>query len=152
MAVAERARPGEKPQPLREIVQPFVDLARAPRALWGVNLNYLVEGFVYFGMVIYLAMYFNEYVALDDQRAGWMVGALTSAISSTVFLVLGRNWVGRIVERLRLPTEEEHDRAPHAPGRRPPRWTAANSRNEPRCTARSRRAPRTPWNSAARAG
>ncbi|HZM16741.1 MAG TPA: MFS transporter [Candidatus Krumholzibacteria bacterium] len=80
----------ERPQPLREIVQPFVDLVRAPRALWGVNLNYLVEGFVYFGMVIYLAMYFNEYVGLDDQRAGWMVGALTSGITISMFFFGGR--------------------------------------------------------------
>src|SRR5262245_32403332 len=63
---------------------------RAPRALWGVNLNYLVEGFVYFGMVIYLAMYFNEYVGLDDQRAGWMVGALTSGITISMFFFGGR--------------------------------------------------------------
>ena len=84
------ARPVAKPGPLREIVQPFVDLAHAPRALWGVNLNYLIEGFVYFGMVIYLAMYFNQYVALDDQRAGWMVGALTSGITISMFFFGGR--------------------------------------------------------------
>ena len=45
--------------PLREITQPFIDVVRAPRALWGVNLPYLIEGMVYFGMVSYLAMYFN---------------------------------------------------------------------------------------------
>lgn len=76
--------------PLREIAQPFIDLLRAPRALWGVNLNYGLEGFVYFGMVIYLAMYFNQYVGLDDQRAGWMVGALTSGITISMFFFGGR--------------------------------------------------------------
>src|SRR5262245_627721 len=67
--------------PLREITQPFVDFVRAPRALWGVNLPYLLEGFVYFGMVSYLAMYFNEYIKLDDLSAGQMVGVLTAGIT-----------------------------------------------------------------------
>jgi len=76
--------------PFREIVQPFIDLVHAPRALWAINLNYLLEGFVYFGMVIYLAMYFNQYVGLDDQRAGWMVGVLTSGITISMLFFGGR--------------------------------------------------------------
>jgi MFS family permease len=67
--------------PLREIVQPFIDLCRAPRALWALNLTYLIEGFAYFGTLAYLAMFFNEYVRLSDQRAGWMVGIMTSGIT-----------------------------------------------------------------------
>ena len=35
----------EKLHPLREIVQPFVDAAKAPRSLWGNNLQYFMEGF-----------------------------------------------------------------------------------------------------------
>ncbi len=70
-----------RPSPLREIVQPFVDLVHAPRALWAVNLTSLVEGFVYFGMLIYLAMYFNKYAAVGDREAGWMVGALTAGVT-----------------------------------------------------------------------
>jgi len=92
-----RAAPGvrmsaavEKTNPFREIVQPFVDLVRAPRAMWGLNFNYCLEGFVYFGMVIYLAMYFNRYVGLDDQRAGFMVGVLTSGITISMFFFGGR--------------------------------------------------------------
>ena len=72
---------GSRPSPLREIVQPFVDLVHAPRALWAVNLTSLVEGFVYFGMLIYLAMYFNKYAALGDREAGWMVGLLTAGVT-----------------------------------------------------------------------
>jgi MFS family permease len=79
-----------KKNPFREIVQPFIDLVHAPRAMWGLNLNYCLEGFVYFGMVIYLAMYFNQYVGLDDQRAGWMVGVLTSGITISMFFFGGR--------------------------------------------------------------
>jgi proton-dependent oligopeptide transporter, POT family len=82
------ATPSTPPQsPLREIVQPFIDLVYAPRALWAINLNYLLEGFVYFGMLIYLAMYFNQYVGLGDVQAGWMVGVLTSGI--TISMLVG---------------------------------------------------------------
>lgn len=77
------------PSPLREIVQPFIGLARAPRALWAVYLSTLVEGFVYFGMLIYLAMYFNEYAGLGDLHAGWMVGALTSGITLSMLFFGG---------------------------------------------------------------
>lgn len=69
------------PSPLREITQPFIDLVHAPRALWALNLSYLLEGFAYFGTLTYLAMYFNQLVGLDDVRAGWMVGVLTSGIT-----------------------------------------------------------------------
>jgi len=75
--------------PLREITQPFIDLAHAPRALWGVNLPYLIEGMVYFGMVSYLAMYFNQYIGLDDIWAGRMVGVLTAGITISMFFLGG---------------------------------------------------------------
>lgn len=67
--------------PFREIVQPFIDLVHAPRALWAVNLSYMFEGFAYFGTLTYLAMYFNQLVGLSDKHAGWMVGVLTSGIT-----------------------------------------------------------------------
>lgn len=84
-APAEAARKN----PLREIVQPFVDVARAPRALWGVNFGYLLEGMAYFGVVGYLAMYFNQYVGLSDRGAGVMVGTLTWGITLSMFFFGG---------------------------------------------------------------
>jgi len=81
----ERARKS----PLREIVQPFIDLVHAPRALWGVNLPYLLEGFAYFGVLVYLAMFFNQYVGLDDRFAGYMVGVLTAGITISMFFFGG---------------------------------------------------------------
>lgn len=81
----------EKPKsPLREIVQPFIDVVHAPRALWGVNVSYLLEGFCYFGVVGYLAMYFNQYVHLTDTQAGPMVGVLTWGITLSMFFFGGR--------------------------------------------------------------
>jgi POT family proton-dependent oligopeptide transporter len=88
MAATQQVNPS-KPNPLREIVQPFIDLVRAPRALMGVNVSYFIEGFVYFGMLGYLAMYFNHYVGLTDTQAGPMVGVLTWGITFAMFLFGG---------------------------------------------------------------
>ena len=75
--------------PLRAIVQPFIDLVHAPRALWAVNLSTLLEGFVYYGMLIYLGMYFNRYGHLSDPKAGLMVGVLTWGITLCMFFFGG---------------------------------------------------------------
>jgi dipeptide/tripeptide permease len=90
MSEAEPSATETRPSPWKEITQPFIDLVHSPRALWAINLNYLLEGFVYFGMVIYLAMYFNKYVSLDDTHAGWMVGVLTSGITISMLFFGGR--------------------------------------------------------------
>ncbi|MCB9851181.1 MAG: MFS transporter [Phycisphaerales bacterium] len=79
----------EPKSPLKEITQPFVDLVHAPRALWGINLGYFIEGMIYFGMLQYLAMYFNDYVGLDDIHAGYMVGVLTAGITISMFFFGG---------------------------------------------------------------
>ncbi|MCK4660708.1 MAG: MFS transporter [Phycisphaerae bacterium] len=78
-----------KQHPLKEITQPFIDLMHAPRALWGINLAYVIEGMVYFGMLGYLAMFFNDLVGLDDVWAGRMVGVLTAGITIAMFLLGG---------------------------------------------------------------
>ncbi len=97
MAATQQVTP-PKPSPLREIIQPFIDLVRAPRALMGVNVSYFIEGFVYFGMLGYLAMYFNQYVGLTDTQAGPMVGVLTWGITFAMFLFggLADKWGVRI--------------------------------------------------------
>jgi proton-dependent oligopeptide transporter, POT family len=64
-----------------EVTQPFIDLIHASRALWGVNLSYLLEGLTYFGVVGLLAIYFNDYVGLNDIQAGQMVGFQTAGIT-----------------------------------------------------------------------
>lgn len=71
--------------PLRELVEPFVHFARAPKALWGVNSSYFIEGLCYFGILTLLAIYFNEIVALDDAQAGWVLGAFTGGITLAMF-------------------------------------------------------------------
>lgn len=74
-------------QTISEVTQPFIDLFHAPRALWGVNLSYLLEGLTYFGVVGLLTIFFNDYIGLNDIYAGQMVGVLTAGITlSMLFL------------------------------------------------------------------
>src|SRR3989304_4043883 len=80
---------------IREITQPFKDLFKASRALWGINLSYLLEGITYFGIVGYLVIYFNNYIKLDDISAGQMVGVQTAGITlAMLFLGATVDWVG----------------------------------------------------------
>lgn len=95
------ANPPENPQPksgrdiIRELVQPFIDLTRTSRAMLGLNLSYLVEGLTYFGVIGLLALFFNEYVGLNDINAGWMVGFLTAGITiSMLFLGAAVDLIG----------------------------------------------------------
>ena len=81
-------KPVSSPTPWREVTQPFIDLVRAPRALWGVNLSYFLEGLVYFGWLALLAIFFNRYVGLNDIWADWMVSILTAGITLSQ-LVMG---------------------------------------------------------------
>ncbi|MBI4718600.1 MAG: MFS transporter [Planctomycetes bacterium] len=96
--MSERPPDSTPKSPLREIVQPFIDIVHAPRALWGVNVGYFLEGFVYFGMLTYLAMYFNDCVGLNDVVAGRMVGVLTAGITVAMFFFggLADRWGARV--------------------------------------------------------
>ncbi|MBD3867819.1 MAG: MFS transporter [Acidobacteria bacterium] len=78
-----------KPHPLREIVRPFVDAARAPRVLWGNNLQYLLEGFLYWGFLNYLVIYGVENIGLNELHAGWVVTLLAMGITFSQFLLGG---------------------------------------------------------------
>ena len=79
----------------KEVSQPFKDLFHTSRAMFGLNLSYLIEGFTYFGVLGYLTLYFNEYVGLNDINAGQMVGVLTAGITlSMLFLGATVDWIG----------------------------------------------------------
>ena len=80
---------------IREVTQPFKDLFKASRALWGINLSYLLEGITYFGIVGYLVIYFNNYIKLDDISSGQMVGVQTAGITlAMLFLGATVDWIG----------------------------------------------------------
>jgi POT family proton-dependent oligopeptide transporter len=72
----------------KEISQPFIDLTRTSKAMLGINIAYFVEGLTYFGILGLLAIFFNNFIQLDDIKAGWMVGFLTAGITISM-LVLG---------------------------------------------------------------
>ena len=80
---------------LKELSQPFIDLAHTSRALFGVNLMYVFEGITYFGVVGLLAIFFNEYIHLSDVQASPMIGFLTGGITLAM-LILGAtvDWIG----------------------------------------------------------
>lgn len=79
----------------KELTQPFIDLAHTSRALFGLNLSYVIEGMTYFGVVGLLAIFFNQYVGLDDIDAGRMVGVLTAGITiAMLFLGATVDWIG----------------------------------------------------------
>jgi POT family proton-dependent oligopeptide transporter len=89
--MTEPATTETPPNPLKQIVRPFIDLIHAPRALWGVNLAYVLEGTAYFGVLSYLALYFSDYVFKGvpnpDVPAGLMVGVLTAGITLSMFFL-----------------------------------------------------------------
>lgn len=74
-------------QTIKEVTQPFKDLFKAPQVLWGINISYVLEGLTYFGVLSLLAIFFNDFIGLDDIDAGRMVGILTAGITlSMLFL------------------------------------------------------------------
>jgi len=88
----------EHPQPglgvavkksLRELAQTFAAFLRAPRALWGVNIPYVFEGLVYFGLLTVLGKFCSENVALNDIHSGWVYGGVTGGITFAMLLFGG---------------------------------------------------------------
>jgi POT family proton-dependent oligopeptide transporter len=80
---------------IMDLSQPFVDLAHTSQALLGVNLSYVLEGLTYFGVVGLLAIFFNDFIGLNDINAGRMVGILTAGITiAMLFLGATVDWIG----------------------------------------------------------
>jgi POT family proton-dependent oligopeptide transporter len=80
---------------IMDLTQPFIDIMHTSNALLGVNISYVVEGLTYFGVVGLLAIYFNDFIGLDDIDAGRMVGVLTAGITiAMLFLGATVDWIG----------------------------------------------------------
>jgi POT family proton-dependent oligopeptide transporter len=74
---------------LKELKETLIAFAKAPKALWGVNIPYVIEGLVYFGILTILGKYCSENVALSDLHAGWVYGAVTGGITFAMLLFGG---------------------------------------------------------------
>ncbi len=73
----------------KELGETFVAFVKAPRALWGINIPYILEGLVYFGILTILGKYCSENVALSDLHAGWVYGGVTGGITFAMLLMGG---------------------------------------------------------------
>jgi POT family proton-dependent oligopeptide transporter len=88
-------KPSRSKQIIRELTDPFIELTRTSRALTGVNISYIIEGFTYFGIIGLLTLFYNEYVGLTDVEAAWTVGLLTAGITFSQLLFGATvDWVG----------------------------------------------------------
>ncbi len=73
----------------RELGDTFVAFVKAPRALWGINIPYILEGLVYFGILTILGKFCSENAALNDLHAGWIYGGVTGGITFFMLLLGG---------------------------------------------------------------
>jgi len=74
---------------LKELGSTLVAFVRAPKALWGINIPYVIEGLVYFGILTILGKYCSENVALSDLHAGWVYSVVTAGITFAMLFLGG---------------------------------------------------------------
>ncbi|MCF7885451.1 MAG: MFS transporter [Candidatus Marinimicrobia bacterium] len=61
----------------------------APRALWGINLPYLLEGIVYFGILTEMEIFLSQNMYLTDPQATWVLSFLTGGITLAMVILGG---------------------------------------------------------------
>jgi MFS family permease len=73
----------------QELGSTIVAFVKAPKALWGINIPYVIEGLVYFGILTILGKYCSENVGLSDLHAGWVYSAVTAGITLAMLFLGG---------------------------------------------------------------
>ncbi len=73
----------------KELKETFVAFIKAPKALWGINVPYVLEGLVYFGILTELGKYSSENVGLTDPQAGLIYSFVTGGITFSMLLLGG---------------------------------------------------------------
>ncbi len=73
----------------KELGETFRAFFKAPKALWGINVPYVLEGLVYFGILTILGKYSSENVGLTDTQAGLVYSFLTGGITFAMLLLGG---------------------------------------------------------------
>ena len=72
-----------------ELGTTLVAFVKAPKALWGVNIPYVIEGLVYFGILTILGKYCSENLGLSDLQAGWVYSVFTAGITFAMLFLGG---------------------------------------------------------------
>ena len=73
----------------KELGTTLIAFIKAPKALWGVNIPYVIEGLVYFGILTILGKYCSENVGLSDLHAGWVYSVVTAGITFAMLFLGG---------------------------------------------------------------
>lgn len=87
--MAEEKQPRNIKEAILEIVNTFKAIILAPKVLHGINIPYLLEGLVYFGVLTVLAKYLHDLVGLTDPQSGYILGLLTGGITLSMFFLGG---------------------------------------------------------------
>ena len=72
-----------------ELGQTLVAFVKAPKALWGINIPYVIEGLVYFGILTILGKFCSENIQLSDQQASWVYSGVTAGITLAMLFLGG---------------------------------------------------------------
>lgn len=81
----------------QELASTLVAFVKAPKALWGINIPYVIEGLVYFGILTILGKFCSENVGLSDLHAGWVYSVVTAGIT---FAML---FLGGVCDKIGIP-------------------------------------------------
>lgn len=74
---------------LKELADTFKAFFNAPKALWGINVPYILEGLVYFGILTILGKYASENINLADTQASLIYSGVTGGITFAMLLFGG---------------------------------------------------------------
>ncbi len=73
----------------KELGETLAAFVKAPRALWGINIPYVLEGLVYFGILTILGKFCSENIKMTDIQAGWVYSLVTGGITFAMVLLGG---------------------------------------------------------------
>ena len=73
----------------KELSETLVAFVKAPKALWGINIPYVLEGLIYFGILTILGKFCSENIQMSDQQAGWVYSGVTSGITLSMLFLGG---------------------------------------------------------------
>jgi len=73
----------------KELKETFIAFVHAPAALWGINVPYVLEGLVYFGILTELGIFSSANVGLTDPQAGLVYSFVTGGITFAMLLLGG---------------------------------------------------------------